>query len=677
MPTDTGRQPKSAKSALWQLPRSLQSGQFEHFWLIILAATAGVLGALGNLGFRTLIEGCSWVFRGLEWNALEIQRGSFFVLLIPVVLLSGGALLLVLDYFFPGDALGYGFPNFLVMLHSGRGRIKRRWIFVKAAGAALSLGAGASVGREGPIAQIGGAIGAAVAQLARLSAERARVMVACGAGAGIAATFNAPIAGLMFAQEIILLGEMELANLTLLIVATTSGVITSRRILGDTAVFNVHRFVLSSYWELLSYGLMGLMLGLLSALYIRLFHGAAAFFKRNRLPKWAALGSGLLIVGLIAAVLPQNLSDGYPVIDEALAGKLSIPRMAALGLAKIFASSISLGCGAPGGVFGPIFFIGTMAGGSFRGLSALLLPGLTGPRGSYALVGLAAFLAATSSAPLTAVFLLFEMTQDYTIAVPAMVTTIIALAVARAIEAESIDTYALAREGKTLQVNRERIVLAQIPVAPVMASEPAVLRERDLLSEVLRVGGETSQSILPVLGDADILTGVIVTRDLLALLAGRDQLSHVVNAYDLCVRDFPSVTSDSSLDDALQRIEQEGVEELPVVDGEGRLLGIVSRHAIAQALNRTAISLSSLASREPSIQWSTGYRLARMTVSQGGQGKTLRSIDPRARFGVSVLGVRDAGGGFVPIEPDRQLQTGDLIVAAGRPASLRMFQREI
>jgi len=487
---ETARAPELPLPSLWRWPPRPGS-QLEYVWLILVAAAVGVLGALGNLGFRALIEFCSWLFRGLEWNALGISRGSWFVLLTPIVLLSGGVTLLGLDHLFPGDVLGYGFPDFLAMLHLGRARIKRRWIFIKAAGAALSLGAGASVGREGPIAQIGGAIGTSVAQLVRLPAERAKVLVACGAGAGIATTFNAPIGGLLFAQEIVLLGELELSSLTLLIVATTAGVITSRACSGDAAVLHVHLFQLRSYWELLTYGLMGAVLGLLSALFIRLFHATAALFKRSQLPKWANLGVGLLVVGLVAAALPQNLSDGYPVIDEALAGRLPIIRMALLSVAKIFASSVSLGCGAPGGVFGPIFFIGAMAGGSFRGLSALLLPGLTGPRGSYALVGLGAFLGATSSAPLTALFLLLEMTQNNTIALPALISVIAALAIARMVEPESIDTYALKQEGKSLRIGKDRMVLTQIPVSAVMTAEPAVLRESDSLPEVLRVGGET------------------------------------------------------------------------------------------------------------------------------------------------------------------------------------------
>src|ERR1700722_11331928 len=300
---------------------ALRVDQFEYVQLILLAVTVGVLAALGNLGFRQLIELFTWLFRGLEWNALGIGLGGWHRALIPIVLLSGGVAILLLDRIFPEDVLGYGFPNFLEMVNLGSARIKRRWIFVKAAGAALSLGAGASVGREGPIAQVGGAIGSAVAQLRKLSPDRGKVLIAAGAGAGIATTFNAPIGGLMFAQEIVLLGHTEIANLTLLIIATFSGVITSHAILGNAPVFEVPEFILRSYWEMATYGLLGVGLGALAAGYIRFFNGTAGWFRRLDAPVWLKLLGGLGVVGMIAIWLPQNLSDGYPIINRAMAGE--------------------------------------------------------------------------------------------------------------------------------------------------------------------------------------------------------------------------------------------------------------------------------------------------------------------------------------------------------------------
>src|SRR5215472_1630491 len=279
----------------------LREDQLEYVRLILLSVIVGVLGALGNFGFRALIQFSTWVFQHVEWNALRIAVGGYHRFLIPVILLSGGVAILVLDRVFPEDVLGYGFPRFLEQVNLGNARIKRRWMFVKAMGAALSLGCGASVRREGPIAQIGGAIGSAVARLRNLSPDRAKVLVAAGAGAGIATTFNAPIGGLMFAQEIVLLGHTELANLTLLIIATTSAVVTSRAMYGsDASVFLVPQFVMRSYWEMFTYGLMGVGLGVLGAGFVRFFHLTADAFGRFPAPKSVKLELGLAIVSVIA-----------------------------------------------------------------------------------------------------------------------------------------------------------------------------------------------------------------------------------------------------------------------------------------------------------------------------------------------------------------------------------------
>lgn len=664
-------------------PLKISADQAEYIGMIMLAVAVGILGALGNIGFRYLIGVFTQLFRTYEWQSLGIERGGWSLALIPVVLMSGGVALIVLDYFFPGDVLGYGFPNFLEMVNLGTARIKKRWIVVKAAGTAISLGAGASVGREGPIAQIGGAIGSAVAQLARLSIGRRRVLVACGAGAGIATTFNAPIGGLMFAQEIVLLGETELSSLSLLVVATTSGVVISRAVLGNAAVFTVPHFVLQSYAELASYAVMGVALGVLGAAYIHLFHAVGRFFRRWTLPSAAKLLIGLAIVGVIAIPLPQNLSDGYPIIDQAFRGEIPLVPRVALIFAKMVASSISLGAGAPGGVFGPIFFIGTMAGGSFRNLSDAIIPTLTGPRGSYALIGLGGFLAAVTHAPLTALFLLFEMTQSYSVTLPAMITTIIALLVARMIEEESIDTYALARQGKTLQIGRDRQVLIQMTVGSVMNRNITLVSEASPLSDVLRVAGETAQTTLPVVNSEGMLRGVIIMHDLLGLIASGRDLGPLVNAHDICRLNGPTMTMESTLDEALQAMNYEGLEELPVVDtGDARFLsGLVTRPAIAQALNRAKISLSTLSNRDDaSIFWSTGYRVARMSVPARAVGATLRTLAPGARYHVSVLAVLDShdpDAGFVPIDADRPLKPGDIIVAAGRAEAIRRFQNSM
>jgi chloride channel protein, CIC family len=663
-------------------PLSMSHSQAEYLGLILLATAVGVLAALGNLGFRALIGLFTWVFQKREWDLLQIPHGMPYTLLIPMVLVSGGVVIMLLEFIFPGDILGYGFPNFLEMVHLGEARIKRRWMFIKALGSALSLGAGASVGREGPIAQIGGSIGSAIAQAARLSSERSKVLIACGAGAGIATTFNAPIGGLLFAQEIVLLGQTELNNLSLLVISSAVGVVTSRAILGDLAVLPVQQFEMRSYLELPTYALLGLLIGVLGAVYIRFFNATMGFFERMPVPRWSRVLIGLFLVGIIAIPLRDNLSDGYPVIDQALNGHMAVEMMAILFVAKFVASAISLGAGAPGGAFGPIFFIGAMGGGASRWLMGILFPGVTGGPGSYALVGLGSFLAATTHAPLTAIFLLTEMTGNYDATLAALISSIIALVVARSIEPESIDTYALAQRGISLEIDKDRLVLARITADEVMKSDPKTLASDASLEEIFRTADQSAQEILPVVDSKGELAGVIAARDLVGLLLHADNLKQLVNACDVSRGDFPTVSTKSSLEEALHLMEDELTGELPVVDPDHsfRLVGTISRHDIAQALTRATGAVALPSRRDTHIFWSTGYRVARVSVPPHAEGMSLRQMDTRSRFGVSVLAVHRADNpeaGFGLIEPDEPLRAGDVVVAAGRSVGLRSFERDM
>ncbi|HLW70375.1 MAG TPA: chloride channel protein [Candidatus Binataceae bacterium] len=656
----------------------LAPSQFEYVEIILLAAAVGVLAALGNFGFRALIHLFAWLFMEQEGGLLGVGRG-FTRILLPLILMSGGGLLLILNYFFPRDMLGYGFPAFLENVNLGNAQMRRRWIVLKALGAAVSLGCGASVGREGPIAQIGGAIGSALAQFRRLSADRAKVLIAAGAGAGIAATFNAPMGGMMFAQEIVLLGETELGNLTLVLIATFSSVAASRALIGSGPLFSPHHFLIDNYWEVLTYGVMGVVLGAMAAGFVRFFHATGRYIRGLKLSQPIQLLGGLALVGLIAIPLPQNLADGYPVIEEALGGRLGLRLTVALMAAKFLTSAISLEAGAPGGIFGPVFFIGAMAGASFRGLVEVIAPGFTGPSGSYALIGIGGFLSGVSHAPLTALLLLFEMTRgDWTVVLPTMIATVSALVVARLIEPESIDTYSLARAGKSLEIGRDRLLLTQLPVSSVIRRDARTVPAGASLAEVMRIASEVEQATLPVIDHSGALAGLIRTHDLLQLVAASTDLGALVNAWDLSRRNPPVLTLDANLDQAAQTMEYEGLEELPVTETAhgGKFLGLVTRHDIARAFNRVTLSVSAVATRENNIFWASGYRVSRVGIPDAALGKNLRQLELRTRFGVSVLAVQDGADperGFQPCPADRPFKADDVIIAAGHPADLRRF----
>jgi len=659
---------------------SSSTARTEYTSLVLVATLIGFLGAVASSVFHWAIVTATVAFGDLRDLLTTVLPGPSGAA-IPVVLIVGGVVLLLLERFFPDHTLGYGFPRFLEMIHLEGGRVKRRWMVVKTLGTAISLGAGASVGREGPIAQIGGSIGSAIARLLKMSGDRMQLIVACGAAAGIATTFNAPIGSVMFAQEIVLQGQVQLAHFSLIVISTATAVIAARSMGMSETLFGVRSFELASYWELLPYGLMGLCLGVLAVVYSRTFHTAVERAQKLDISTPTKLLVGLAVVGVVGMVLPQNLADGYPAINAALAGELAWPLMVTLAFAKMATSIVSLASGAPGGLFGPIFFIGAMGGGSFRALSETLLPGLTGARGSYALVGLAAFLAACTHAPLTAMFLLFETTRSYEVALPALITVILAVMVSSNVEQESIDTLGLARAGVSLQPPREQI-MDLIPVSTACHQQFQIIPADTPLRDVLRIVSESTATSFPVVDRKGLLRGILSLHNVRPLF-NDPAAADIVIAADICEKNVPTVTPATSLGRALGRMEADDRDEIPVVDPEdpNHVVGLLSRADVIRAYNRTLLTMRTVpgaAAGDQMPQWSRGYRVTSLLVTENWNGHTLRELDCRARFGVSVLAVepRDKPGHTFEVpDPDRRLDTGDSLVIAGPSAKVARFER--
>ncbi|MBS1860413.1 MAG: chloride channel protein [Actinobacteria bacterium] len=423
-----------------------------HLPLIGLCLAVGVGAGLGAIGFRYLIEGFTWVFTGhTDPSALGhfsnphlAFLGPFVVLVVPVV---GGLLYGPLVYRFAPEARGHGVPEVMLAVHSNEGKIRGRVPVVKSFASAICIGTGGSVGREGPIVQIGSAIGSALGQLSRQAADNTRLLVACGAAGGIAATFNAPIAGVFFALELILrkwdthsFGYVILAGL----VATAVG----RVAFGAEAFLTLPSFHLVSDWEYPLYALLGLVAAVVGVVFIRVLYGMEDLADRLwRGPAWLRPAVGGILLGLVLLALPQMYGVGYPVLEGAIGGKYVLGALLVFLCGKIIATSLTMAIGGSGGVFAPSLFIGAMLGSAY-GLGAHgLLPGMTASAGAYGLVGMAAVFAAAGRAPITAVLIVFELTGDYKIILPLMLAVVVATGLSHLLTANSIYTLKLRRRG--------------------------------------------------------------------------------------------------------------------------------------------------------------------------------------------------------------------------------------
>ena len=574
------------QNAIVRLKRRLSIS--ENYFFIFLAVIIGLLSGLGNLGLRKSIELCHEYIFMTGYEFLHIGDGGFHRFLLPLLPMIGGALIVPLEMMFPGQASGYGLPNFLKTINLGSGVLKKRGVLIKMIAPAITIGTGGSAGQEGPIAVIGGTLGYIVGQLFSFGAKRIKLLIACGVAGGIAATFNAPITGVFFALEIILMGEMDLAVFAPIVISSATAVVFTRLVYSKAAFFSVPAFTLSSNWELLMYVVMGIIIGVLAVLFIRFFYWVQDFFRDLSVPFWLKPIMGGFLIGVIGLAFPKVMGDVYPYMGEVLRQPTVWYVVLPLIFMKMLATSITMGSGGAGGLFAPILFIGTMIGETCGGLSHLFLPGVVSNYDGYAIVAMGAFLSAVTHAPMTSIFLAYELTGAYQIILPAMFATVIGTLIARSLEQEGIDTYGLAREGIHLEGGREVNVLRSILVGDVMEAGPVETIPEDMkLKTILQFLPRSRRTTFPVVDRDGLLSGILSLQDLRELVYEQG-LEELIVAKELAVSRVITVTADDNLDDALKKIGYRNIDDLPVVDKDNprRIVGMISRRDIISAYNR-------------------------------------------------------------------------------------------
>lgn len=570
----------------------------ENTFLVILAVIIGLLGGLGNYAFRKTIEFFHWAIRGqseqlFSYSTDEWSLGRLAMIFCPMV---GGLLVIPLWHWFGRD-LKRGFAGFLETVNLRGAKLRLRPIFTRALGSAITIGSGGSAGQEGPIAMIGGAIGSQFGQRFKVSGDRLKVLVACGSAAGVAATFNAPIAGVFFAQEIVLLSAFELSSFTSIVISSVMATVVSRALLGNHAEITAAVYQMQSYWELILYLLLGLLVGALAALFIDSHFRIKDRFAALRVHKLLKPALGGLLVGVLGLFFPQVFGNGYEFIEQVLTGGQGLQPswylLGALIVAKAVATSITLGSGLPGGLFAPCLYLGAVSGGFFGGLAALLLPQMSIAPGAYALVGMGAFLAAATHSPMTAIFLLFEITDSYEVIVPIMLTCVIGTAVARRFKKDSLETFELVRAGIDLESGKERNIMKSIRVGEVMAGDVVTIPEGMTLGQFAEFIEKTQHTNFPLVNGAGELAGIISVQDFMGVVFERDLMDLVV-VKELATTRVITAHEDEDLDCAMRKIGYRNIEQLPVVDREThrKILGIISRRDMVSAYNRALMARS-------------------------------------------------------------------------------------
>jgi CIC family chloride channel protein len=566
---------------------------------LILAAAIGAAGALVNAGFRELIALSHQVFVsgtrelfepvGLGWKPL-------LVLLAPAL---GGLAVGALGRFTKTEVGGYALPVFLEKVNLDAAGVKLKPTLWRTLAAALTLGSGGSAGVEGPIASLGGGIAAWIAHARQLVGERLRVLIACGASAAVAAAYGAPIAGVFFTQEIVLAGNYDLQNFVRVVVASGSATVVARAIRGDAPLFAVEPFKLVGPGEVVFYLALGLACGICGATFSRFFFRAKRVFASSRLPPLWKPAVGGALVGAIALFAPGVLGIGHEVIEGVLRadsialGSLMLS-LALLVVAKMVATAITIGSGGAGGIFGPSLCLGAVLGALVGGLADHFWHAQTSIPAHYALVGMGAFLAATVRAPLTSIFLVFEMTGSSSTAVlPTIVAVAASLFVARKFERRSIDDTELAGRGVHLRRGREVTVLANVKCADAMDREFAAIPATAAAPELQALLAHSKANAYLVLDADDRLVGILSVQDLRVLdPSTAAQLGSLAIASELCERKVITVYEDEPLSVALAKMDEHGFRQLPVVsrDDPRKVVGLVERRHVLAAYRRHLVA---------------------------------------------------------------------------------------
>lgn len=545
--------------------------------LAVLALATGVAVGLAAVGLQTLIEALTDFFQGPFVRAFS-GLGDLGTVLAPVV----GALIAgPLIFRFATEAKGHGVPEVMEAVALHNGRIRPRVATVKALASAFTIGSGGSAGREGPVVQIGAAIGSMIGRWSRASVRRMRLLVASGSAAGIAAVFNAPLAGVFFALEVVLQRFTTRGFATVVLSAVVASTIW-RAFEGNAPVLEVPRPGLEHGVELVFYLVLGVAAALVAAAFVASLYHLEGRFERLRLVADLRPALGAVAVGLLALGSPLLLGTGLEAINDALRGNLSWPLMLALLGGKVVATSFTLGSGASGGVFSPSLFLGAMLGGSYAvGLHALF-GDVVGSGGAYAMVGMAAVFAAAAQAPITAILIVFEMTNDYLIMLPLMLACVTSAFIYRAIKGDSVYMYKLRRRGIDLVQGRERHLLETVSIMRAVDRDYPTVTLPATRAQTREALERTDGDVVIVRHDDGTYAGMVFADDLPDRTAQGDEPERALG--DGVVRtDLPSGSVRDSLDSGLRKLAPRDLEVLPVIDVNRQVLGATTRDRLLRA----------------------------------------------------------------------------------------------
>ncbi|MEP7010994.1 MAG: chloride channel protein [Acidobacteriota bacterium] len=652
------------------------SSREERIFYFLVAATGLGVGFLGlAVGWLTdLLEHALWG-DGPSLLAAAQTAPPWVRVGAPVV---GGLLVGLILWWGKARVSGHGTSGLIeaVALHGGR--VEPKPVLLAAIAGIATVGSGGSLGREGPMVSLGSMLSTWLGSRFGLSPQRVKILLGCGAAAGVASLYNTPIGGALFAMEVIL-GNFAFEIFGPIVVSSVLSTIVVRTVKGTAPIYAVPDFALVSGRELFAYVGLGIVGGLASALFIQVARGSGALFRALRfVPRPLRPAIGMLGVGALGLYVPYVYGNGFETITLALHGKLPLLLLLALPAAKLVATALTSGSGCAGGMFTPSLLVGALVGGAYGTAIHDLWPAATATSGAYAAVGMAAIAAGTSHAPISAILIAFEFTGNYGLILPMMLAAITATVLARKLYAPSIYTESLERRGVDVSMRMEEAALAALKAEDLARPDPDTLAPGDDYPTVVEKFLAAHRQRLFVVTAEKRLLGAISLHDIKHALEDPHNLPAVV-AHDLMAPVENVVKKSERLHRATEMFAASAFERLPVIDEENRLIGVLSKRDLLaiyaqEVLGRPAVLAKFISSRDdqPSrdyVELPPDFALEMVPVPPDLIGKTLAEAKLPQTWGARVIEIRrrKAFGEEEHMIPggDTTLEAGDLLVLVG------------
>jgi len=664
----------------------------EYSILVGYGIITGVLTGLSAVVFHKSIDFFNKIF------FQQTAEGLFFLGAGAVIVLPALGMLIqsIMISFAPETAKKRGVGEVIKSVAFRGGFIPFRTTLFHFFAPVISIGSGLTVGPEGPAAQLGGGVASKFANLIGLSDSRRRMFTAAGAGAAIAAIFNTPLGGIFFALEVILLNDFQSPTFSSLILASVTASSISRVFLGNEPVFVFNLAKEIGYSQLYLFILLGVGGGIISILFIKyssFIHKKMKSIIPVVAPRWIVM----LIVGLIVGICGYFYSEifgvGYNAINKILAQSIPIKVILILLIMKFFLVPLVLNSGGFGGTFAPSLFIGACYGSLFVFGSTQIF-GLNLDITAFILVAMGALLGGINSIPISAILILFEMTQNYSIILPLMLGVVISTTIVQLVLKGSVHVKNLQQEGYNISSGRETHILRSLSVEDVMKKEPLLIPEELRLSSLVSLIMESPSSTFYTINSDGKLTGVITANEIRPIIPEYDSIRDMIVARDISVPNFTTVDPKVDLDYVMKIFGCENFDELPVVaEIDGQIIGTISRHDIISAYNKESLKynitdgltkeLKSLDSQTIS-KIADGYSIIEKEISSELVGKTLSQIRLRNNFNVEVLMIKTPKDSLIQDtsteevimpDPNYKLQNGDKLVIFGNDEKIEIVRK--